>query len=185
MNLFKKNKKAPALLINKRFRNKTFVGVTQNSFIRRLRCNKRALSPVVSSMVLVAVVIVLGFSTLAYAHTISDDYRDQYQENVSTDISKLRETLTFEYVYFNNGHILIYFMNSGSISFEVNMVSLSTLPEAIEPNITYLSGGLASNKTLAIGEQRLIDLPISIVSGQYTIKITTIRGSSFEYSFMV
>lgn len=156
--------------------------------LQRFVSSRCAISPVISSMILIAVVIVLGFSALAYARSVASNYQSQYQDNVNGDISKLKETISFEYVYFNSTtqHLSIYFMNIGSNSLEIDKVYLSTSSTAIEPTLRFLSGGLATNKTLGLGDERLIDFSISALSnGSYTVKLTTIRGSSFAYTFVV
>jgi archaellum component FlaF (FlaF/FlaG flagellin family) len=136
-------------------------------------------------MILIAVVIVLGFVAFAYARSTAGSYQTQYQENVSNDISKLKENLAFEYAHYNNStkHLFIYFMNAGSINLQIDKVYVnSSLVIGFE--VKYLSGG-AANRTLGVGEQRLIDLSVPNLSGSNSVKITTIRGSNFAYTFMV
>ncbi|MCL5876523.1 MAG: packaged DNA stabilization protein gp10 [Candidatus Bathyarchaeota archaeon] len=155
--------------------------------IQKLRHNRRAISPVIASMMLIGVVIILGFAVLAYARTLASNYEAQYQQDTSNGISRLKETLCFEYVSYNaTGHLSVYFINAGSTSFEIDKAYLSPSSTAIEPTVRYLSGELASNKTLRVGDQRLIDLYLpELSSGSHTVRLTTIRGSSFEYTFNI
>lgn len=155
--------------------------------LQKFLSNKHGISPVISSMILIAVVIVLGFSAFSYAQNMAGDYQSQYQDNINSDIGELKETLSFEYVYYNSSaqKISIYFMNTGTNAFEVSKVYLSPSATAIEPTVKTFSGG-AATKVLAVGDERLIALSTSALgSGSYVVKITTVRGSSFEYTFSV
>jgi len=148
--------------------------LTRRSTLQKLRTNIRAVSPVISSIILVAAVIVLGFVALVYARGMASDYQVQFREDVNSDISKLKENLSSEYIFYNGtGYLSIYFMNTGSNILEIDKVYLSTSSTGFEPTVRYLSGGLIS-----------LSVP-GLASGSYTLKITTMRGSGFEYTFVV
>lgn len=152
--------------------------------------NKKALSPVISNLILIAAVIVLGFAVFAYARDISSDYQADYQRSVSSDIDQLKETLGFEFVYYNNTgaspHVQVYFLNAGTITFEVDKVYLSTSTNNLTYTIKYMNGTATTGKNLGVSEERQIAIQQSLSPGQtYTMKVTTIRGSSFAYSFSI
>jgi flagellin-like protein len=161
--------------------------IKQRFSLQKFLINRRGISPVISAMVLIAVVIVLGFSAYSYAQNMASNYQSQYQENINNDIDKLKEALSFEYVHYDATaqKISIYFMNTGTNSFEVNKAYLSVSSTAIEPTVKYFSGEVTT-KVLAMGDERLIDISTSVLeSGVYVVKIITVRGSSFEYTITV
>lgn len=161
------------------------VSLAGTKSIRVLVRSRKALSPVISNLILIAVVIVLGFAALAYARNISTNYQTQYQQNVNSDIDKLKETIAFEYVYYDSGNLHVYLMNAGSNTLEVDKVYLSTSSVNYDYTIKNMDGSSVPNHNLAAGDERQITLQNTLASGPYTVKITTIRGSSFAYNFAV
>ncbi len=156
--------------------------------IRMLVKSKRALSPVISNLILIAAVISLGFIALAYARSTSINYQTQYQQTENTDVDKLKETLAFEYVFYNsNGQVQIYVINAGSITLQVDRVYLSNSPNNVTYTMKYMNGTtIEPNHTIGIGvERQIVFVSQALPSGSYTVKVTTIRGSSFAYNFVV
>jgi flagellin-like protein len=161
------------------------VSLVGTKSIRVLVRSRKALSPVISNLILIAVVIVLGFAALAYARDISINYQTQYQQNVSSDIDKLKETIAFEYVYYDSGNLHVYFMNAGSNNIIVEKFYLSTSSVNYEYTIKNMDDSSVPNHDLGAGGERQIILQHTLSSGSYSVKITTVRGSSFAYNFAV
>ncbi len=155
--------------------------------------NRRAVSAIVSNLILIAAVVAVGFSVLVYANTQSNDYRTQYSQSVNSDINRIKETLAFEYAYYNltSGNLTLYFMNSGTIG-NVNITSLTIRSNsasnsswsAIFTNVTmhYMVGGAATT-ALSVGQEGYVKAHVLLSSGSYKAQVTTWRGSVFEYAF--
>ena len=149
--------------------------------------NRRAVSAVMSNLILIGAVMAVGLVVLAYARSTSVNYQEQYGQSVGSDISKLKETITFEYVTYKTSSLYIYFMNSGNIgNFSVKTVLLSNSTWSTTfqaPQIQYFNGTQTS--TLGVGAEGCIILNKTLPNGQYTVKLTTERGSTFAYNFLV
>jgi hypothetical protein len=156
----------------------------------RLIRDRRAISAVISNIILIVAVIAIGFAVLAYVNSTSNSYVTQYGQTVNSDIDKLRETVAFEYAFYNNTAtpktLSVYFMNAG----KVNNVTATTIYVS---NYTFNSTMFqmknlydGPTNALNVGEEGYVVLsPITLVSGNlYTVKIITWRGSAFEYSFV-
>ena len=149
--------------------------------------NRRAVNTVMSNLILIAAVIVVGFVVLAYVRSTANDYQTQYQQTVNSDIDKLKETLAFEYVHYDaTGKVHIYFMNAGNVNVEIDKVFLSTSTDNFPFTMYDLNNNLQTSHVLGIGEERQIILQnITLVSGTYIVKLTTMRGLTFANNFAV
>lgn len=160
----------------------------------RLIRDRRAASAVISNIILIAAVIAIGFAVLAYVNSTSSSYVFQYGETVNSDIDKLKETVAFEYAFYNatTEKLYVYFMNAGKVN-NVNVTTIYvrdslgnpvSLPPEL-PSMRYLVNNETTTK-LDIGEEGYMVLSpqTPLTSGDsYVIKITTWRDSSFEYNF--
>lgn len=155
--------------------------------IHMLVKNRRATSAVVSNLILIAAVIVVGFVALAYARSNSNNYQTQYQQTVNSDIGKLKEMLSFEYIFYNSTskNVYVYFLNSGTTNVKIDMVFLS-LSQNVSFSLFYKNGNLDSSHTIDVGQEGYIVSNVgNLTSGTYTVKLTTARSSSFEYNFAI
>jgi hypothetical protein len=167
-------------------------------FAVRLSRAKRAVSPVISNLILIAAVICLGFCVLAYANSRSNNYVAQYGQSVNSDIDRLKETLTFEYGYHNTtAHTLtVYFLNSGAISVVAETLTVSNSSWHYTWNLTEAACPMQSldNSVLTslnVTQHAYFSVPVSqatnnaLTTGNlYSIKLCTQRGSNFEYQLV-
>ena len=165
---------------------------------KRLIKSRRAVSVVVSNLILIAAVIAVGFVVLAFTNSQSNNYVTEYGKTVSADIDQLRETLAFEYAFYNrtgfapnNGSLTLYFINAGSVN-NVNSTSVllmgttgsnSSWSTTIPVSTMHFLGSNIITKGLDIGQEGYVVLPIRLAPGSYLVKMTTWRGSIFEYTF--
>jgi predicted PurR-regulated permease PerM len=63
--------------------------------------NKRAVSAVVSNLILIAAVLAIGMVALGYARSASINYQTDYSKTMNSDINKIKESLTFEYAHYS------------------------------------------------------------------------------------
>ncbi|MCW4025528.1 MAG: hypothetical protein NWF01_10925 [Candidatus Bathyarchaeota archaeon] len=166
---------------------KTVASVRKHPYVRRLVRCKKAISPVVSNLVLIAVVIVLGFAALMYARNISAAYQSDYQSSVTSDIDELKESLAFEQAFYNStgGTVHIYFINSGRISITIDQVYLSISQDNFTFTMKHMDGALAPSNEVDVGTERQVVIEQALPAGSYTVKLVTLRGLSFAYSFVV
>ena len=191
--------------MSRRHKNKT-IGQKAESLKRKVKAsamkftplhflikNRRAVSAVMSNLILIGAVMAVGLVVLAYARSTSVNYQTAYGESVGSDISKLKETITFEYVTYKENNLNIYFMNSGNIGnlyIKTVVLSRSSWSTTVQtPQIRYFpmppsATGTPTN-ALGVGEEGVIILDQTLASGHYTVKVTTERGSTFAYNFIV
>ena len=91
--------------------------------MKRLRLNKKGISPVISSVVLTATVIVIGTSLLYFTHSVGLVLRRNYFEEVYSEIMKLKERFIVEHVNYNvtTGELHVWIYNYGNITVNINV----------------------------------------------------------------
>jgi FlaG/FlaF family flagellin (archaellin) len=137
----------------------------------KLLQNKKAVSPVVSAMIMVVIVMV-GMSA-AFAFIIN--YKQDFQSGSG---SAVYESMTVEDVWFRNTEVAeVWIYNFGKVSIEIVNVYINN--DAVPFTFTAPS----EDPNIAIeGHCKLsVFLPTQFVQGEsYTFKIVTARGTSFE-----
>jgi hypothetical protein len=160
--------------------------------VQKLLRDRRAVSAVISNIILVGAVIAVGFTVVAWTSSRSSAYMTQYSESVDSDVDKLRERVSFEYVFYNNsaGNLSVYLMNSGkvdSVNFTTAYVSNTSWVgtfTSIQFQLKFLNGTFTPG--LAVGQEGfLVISPITLQLGTvYIVKVVTWRGSSFDNTFV-
>ena len=91
--------------------------------MKRLRLNKKGISPVISSVVLTATVIVIGTSLLYFTHSVGLVLRRNYFEEVYSEIMKLKERFIVEHVNYNitTGELHVWIYNYGNVTVNINV----------------------------------------------------------------
>ncbi|TET28827.1 MAG: hypothetical protein E3J73_00280 [Candidatus Bathyarchaeum sp.] len=146
--------------------------------------DRRALSPVIASLIMASVVIALSFTVLAWAQFRTSDYAETYGETTDAEIARLKERLTVEYIFYNgsSGDISIYLLNSGTIG-NVTIESVR-VQNGMEP--MFFDGVDIPDHDLGIGETVYLSLPCgALTTGNYFVSILTDRGSLFYAGFDV
>ncbi len=147
--------------------------------------NRRGVSAVVSNLILIAAVITLGLVALGFARSTSIGYQTDYARSVGEDISKLKESLTFEYVHHAGNSLEAYVLNSGTTNVTIAGVSVNGSPATLQ-SITPMDGGSAIT-VVEKGMSVKITLDISGVTingnGENTIKINSGSNLNYAYAF--
>jgi len=158
----------------------------------KLLHGRRAVSAVVSNVILVGAVIAVSFVVLAWTQYRSSAYNEQYSEAMDADIARLKERLAFEYVFYSGGNLTVYLMNCGTI----DNVTIQTVyvkdptgaPIQVSSSITLMqfNGTQIADKDLDRGEEGYFMLSsLSLSTGaSYSLRIVTGRGSTFDYMFV-
>jgi hypothetical protein len=162
--------------------------------IWKLLRERRAVSTVVSSVILTGAVIAVSFVVLFWAQYRSSAYNAQYSEAMNADIARLKERLAFEYVFYNQsgGRLSVYLMNCGTINdttVKTVYVSNSAGELKVFSNITlmHFNGVEIADQDLDRGEEGyfvLSSLDGLIAGTSYSVRIVTGRGSTFDYMFV-
>ena len=160
-------------------------------FLKLLK-SRRAVSAVISNMILVAAVIAVGFAVLAWAQSQSSNYTNQYGRAISSDINQLQERIALEACYNSTPtNLKAYLMNSGTVNVTIQTVYVSSQsgsPTQYSFTLYNFQDQLVSGKTLnattGMREGYVLISPITL-SGSYSIRIITERGSAFVFTFAV
>lgn len=158
--------------------------------VAKLFRNRGGVSAVISNVILVGAVIAVGFSAMAWTYSQSSIYQALYRESVNSDIDKLRERVSFEYVFYNStaNSSSVYLMNSGkvdNVSFTTVYISNSSWMKGfnVTGQLKFLNE--APTTYLDMGQEGYFALSVTLRSGNaYTVKVVTGRGSSFENTFV-
>jgi hypothetical protein len=154
---------------------------------------RRAVSAVISNMILLSAVITVGFAVLAWTYSRSNSYMEQYGDAVSSDIDMLREKVAFEYISYNAtaGNLTVYIMNCGKVD-AVNLTTVyvsnsSWVSRFYNINLKFLNDN--STARLNMGEEGYFLLSSTTLralqtGASYKVTIITRRGSSFENAFV-
>lgn len=152
---------------------------------------RHAMNVVISNVILTGAVIAVGFVVLAWTQYRSSAYNKQYNEAMDANIARLKESLAFEYVFYDSdeSELLAYLMNCGTIDevaiqtvYVKNNTWFGTFTSEIA--LKFLNG--TSTQSLNIGEEGFLALSsVGLVTGKgYSMRIITGRGSAFEYLFV-
>ena len=160
--------------------------------IRKLLHKRRAISAVVSNVILAGAVIAVSFVVLFWARYRASAYNEQYGEAMNADIARLKERLAFEYIFCNwSGRILsVYLMNCGTVdNVTIQTVYFKDATGAIQVNsnitLMHFNGYEIVDQDLDRGEEGYFMLSLSpFVSGTCSVRIVTGRGSTFDYMFV-
>lgn len=154
-----------------------------------IRC-KRAVSAVISNVILIGAVLAVGFSVLAWSVSQASNYNNQYSQTISADINQTKERLTFEYVFYNssNGNLSAYLMNYGTISgiaLQSVYLSNTTWTKIASVALTFFNGTSPPTQYIDMGQERSFSIPSANLTpgNNYSLKVITARGSSFVQSF--
>jgi hypothetical protein len=158
----------------------------------KLLHGRRAVSVVVSNVILTGAVIAVSFVVLAWAQYRSSAYNEQYGEAMNADIAKLKERLAFEYVFYSGGNLTVYLMNCGTIDNvtvqTVYVKDAAGVPIQVNSSITLMqfNGTQIADKDLDRGEEGYFVLSsLSLSTGaSYSLRVITGRGSTFDHTFI-
>ena len=165
----------------------------------KLLLRKRGVTPVISSVILTGAVIAVSFVVLSWTQYRSSAYNEQYGDAMDADIAKLKERLTFEYIFYNGAqdNLSVYLMNSGTIDgieiktvyiYDSSNALIEIFPNSTSPNLPlYPFQSWDKISGLDIGEEGRLVLTLSTSlekDAYYCVKVVSVRGSTFENTFV-
>ena len=160
--------------------------------IPKIIFDKKAVNNVISAVILTGAVVALSLSVFAWAQSRSYDYSEEYSDVVDAETAKLKEKLAFEYIYYNGEEtdLSIYLLNYGTIDdVQIKTVyiydSSDNLLQVFSEPPLYLFSSWDEISDLDRGEEGRLVLSTSLSdSVYYRVRIVTVRGATFDGSFV-
>jgi len=164
----------------------------QTRFLKLLK-SRRAVSAVISNLILIGAVIVVGFAMLSWAQSQSSSYNQQYSSAISSNVNQVQERIALEACYNSTPtNLKAYLMNYGTVNVTIRNVyvgSQSGSPQLYNFALYNFQDKLVSGKTLnattGMREGYVLISSITLSSGSYSIRIITVGGSAFVFNFAV
>jgi len=163
--------------------------------VQKLLKSGRAVSAVISNLILIGAVIAVGFVVIVWAQTQSSNYNKQYSSVIASDINQLQERITLEACYNSTPTTLnAYLMNSGTVNVTIWTVYVSSQSGSLTPYnnfklYTFQNQLVSSNTLNATKGMREGYVQISLLTplsgGSNLIRIITLGGSAFVFTFAV
>lgn len=90
---------------------------------KRLWADRKALSPVIASIVLCAAVLLIGLSAWSYTYSVSAFLQTSYFEDVKKQIDAISERFAVEHIAYDNSSNILYVWvyNYGEVDIEVDV----------------------------------------------------------------
>lgn len=170
---------------NRQTLDKSILAITP---VRKLIRNKRAISAVVSNMILITAVIAVGFFALVWSQNQASAYQKQYGSAINSNIIQLKERISIEYASYSGGALRIYLMNSGPVSVTIKSLTIGGSVYNITNLYNFDTGAPFGTTILnaTTGQKEgYIQQSMDPLAGGYTIKIETGMGSSFVYTIAI
>jgi len=155
---------------------------------------RRAVSAVVSNVILTGAVIAVSFAVLFWTQYRSSAYNEEYSEAMNADIARLKERLAFEYIFYDQSgsKLSVYLINCGTIN-DTTVKTVYVTTGTGEPIKVFSSIALMdfnddeiADQDLDKGEEGyfvLSSLGLELGTG-YSIRVITGRGSTFDDPFI-
>jgi hypothetical protein len=88
-----------------------------------LRADRKALSPVIASIILCAAVLMIGLSAWSYTYSVSAFLQTSYYEGVTKPIDAISERFAVEHIAYDNSSNILYVWvyNYGEVNIEVDV----------------------------------------------------------------
>lgn len=139
----------------------------------RISQYRRALSPVISSLILSAAVLTVGGVVWNYSNGASSVIAGQYHDDSMDLINQLRERIMLEHVTNNSTHLTVHVYNYGEVDVVVDIYA-NTYSSDLENSITVYSNSSANTTiTMACSSGDSIG-----------IKVYTRRQNIVHYSYI-
>ena len=144
--------------------------------------DRRALTPVISSIIMAGVVIALSFAVLAWAQFRTLDYTETYGETTAAEIARLKERLTVEYIFYDgsSGDLSIYLLNSGAI---VNVTIESVRVQNATGHLIKVFSDTELDLDTGAKGFLILNCEEQLDEGNYFVSIETERRSHFDSGF--
>lgn len=167
--------------------------------LKKVRLNRKALSPIFATMMLLAIVMSVGSVAFYFSNNLTKNATDQYVDAVSNSQQSLSERISFEHVKYDSSSnaLTIYILNCGNannmkinslIIFDVNHNPVGVCSGAAISQLKSINGvAPVTGNVLNVGDEAYFTVSLAGVSlisfSMYTIHLITQSGSAFDYAF--
>lgn len=83
--------------------------------------DRKALTPVVASIILCGVVLTIGISVWSFIYAVSSGLQESYYEGVKEQIDAVSERFTVEHVAYCDGELRVWVFNYGKVDVQVDV----------------------------------------------------------------
>ena len=137
---------------------------------------RKGVSPVVSSVLLTAIVVALGTSIFLWAVLLLDSYSQGISSSNLMSEEKLKEDFIVEHAVLNDtNRVILYVRNVGDIDMKVSSIWVY--------NSSGILGKVSVNQVVHLEQLVVIDVRIEnvswVVGEVYHIKVVSERGNSY------
>ena len=131
-----------------------------------MRIRKRAVSPVIATVLLIAIVVVIALIVFLWLRNLTKEAAEKFNENVELVCQKV----SFSADYFNSGEV-ISLSNDGNIAIKDFLVKKITTGEASTIKLSIEDSKFTG---LPTGQVRDVSFPISETEGYKTLRVIPI-----------
>jgi hypothetical protein len=157
--------------------------------LSKLLFNRRAVSVVISNVLLTCAVVTLGLVVTFWAQQRAFEANEGYADTTDENIARIGERLVFEHIFYNYSEstLSVYLINCGKsdgVGLDVLRLSNNSWSQTYsEIEMKSLNG--TEIQSLNVGEEGYFKLPVNLVSFyvSYFMRVTTDRGRQFATSF--
>jgi flagellin-like protein len=134
--------------------------------MKRFRRSKKALSPVVASIILIAVTVAVSIAVAAWMGALSVGFMQTEQLSITS-------------ATFGTNTVVLGCSNTGTTSVKIDQAWNSTSTQ-VTPTF---GGGFSTTGALAANTNGTVTLPCTVVSGNnYAFKLVSSKGTTFTYT---
>ena len=181
-------------MTGRKFRNRLArLGLSGKRKIRSLIFNRKAISVVVSTIVLTAGVLAMGIAVMYWAFSWGNIAAQDYSKSEANSAMAAQERLGFEYINYSSSSnmLTVYIMNWGTAK-SVNITNVylwdnlhNPIGQYPNPQLLNITSGAAIG-SLNIGDEGYLSISLSnqlASNSLFYIRIITGRGRTFDSSF--
>jgi flagellin-like protein len=166
----------------------------------KLQLNRRALSPIFATLLLLAIVMSVGSMAFYFSNNLAKNATDQYVDSISNSQQSVSERISFEHVTYasSTNTLTIYILNCGKannvkinslIILDINQKIVGVYSGTAISQLNSINGGApTTDNLLNVGDEAYFTVTLTGVSllsfSTYTIHLVTQSGSAFDYEFV-
>jgi len=139
--------------------------------------NRRGLSNIVTSAIMLSAVTVMGLLIVVWANTNLNTHQQSLDSTISSNFNKINEKMLIEHVWFNRvGPVInMTFNNVGTVGLNVTSVQITNVTSGQIYSFIHTDAGIAPDDTISLTENFGW-----IASTPYNVLITSGRNTQFE-----
>jgi len=141
----------------------------------KLRRSRKALSPVIASIILIAVTVAVSIAVAAWMGALTFNFMATEQGQITF----------MQFTAGANGVITVTFNNTGTTKITLNTVYVNNVVIAPASWAAYVGGSTTASSPATVpgNTGAIINVTTTVTSGyQYDVKLISAKGNTFEYT---